>query len=150
MTQKKPQPETAQQAAQQVWLAGLEALTRAQQQGGRMFEALVQEGLAMQKRAQAATGSPLGDVGQRVQQMGQDLGKEFTQRASAPWEKLEGLFEERVARAVERLGYPPAGEIQALRERVAALEDALKTAQGHAPAQATGHRGARGTRGKSA
>lgn len=128
MTRKKSPPETPQDAAQQVWLAGLEALSQAQAQGSRMFESLVQEGLAMQRRAEDATGLRFAEVGSRVQQMGQELGKEFTERAAAPWEKIEGLFEERVARALERMAYPSATEVQALRERVAALEKALDQA----------------------
>ena len=129
MTRKKSPPESPQDAAQQVWMAGLEALSQAQAQGGRMFESLVQEGLAMQRRAEDATGLRFGEVGSRMQQMGQELGKEFTGRAAAPWEKIEGLFEDRVARALERMGYPSAAEVQALRERVAALERALKVAK---------------------
>ena len=136
MTRKKTTPDTPQQAAQQVWLAGLEALSQAQQQGSKMFDALVQEGLAMQRRAQDSPSPNLAEVGSRVQKMGQDLGKEISQRASAPWEKLEGLFEDRVARAIERLGYPGADEVQALRDRVAALEAALGVAGGKPAARA--------------
>lgn len=110
------------ESAQQVWLAGLGAFTRAQQEGSKVFDALVQEGLAMQRKAQSTAEARLSEASQKVSHLAQ----EFSQRASGQWNQLEGLFEERVARALQRLGIPSAQEVQALQARVAELEAQLK------------------------
>lgn len=110
------------ESAQQVWLAGLGAFTRAQQEGSKVFDALVQEGLAMQRKAQSTAEARLNEASQKVSHLAQ----EFSQRASGQWNQLEGLFEERVARALQRLGIPSAEQVQALQARVAELEAQLK------------------------
>lgn len=110
------------ESAQQVWLAGLGAFTRAQQEGSKVFDALVQEGLAMQRKAQSTAEARLNEASQKVSHLAQ----EFSQRASGQWNQLEGLFEERVARALQRLGIPSAEEVQALQARVADLEAQLQ------------------------
>ena len=110
--------------AQQIWLAGLAAFNQAQKEGGKVFDALVQEGLAMQRKAQSTAETKLSEAGQKVSSMAQEL----SQRASGQWNQIEGLFEERVARALPRLGIPSAQEVQALEARVAALEAQLRSA----------------------
>jgi poly(hydroxyalkanoate) granule-associated protein len=117
-------PPPGADTAQQIWLAGLAAFNKAQQEGGKVFDALVQEGLAMQRKAQSTAEAKLSEAGQKVSSMAQEL----SQRASGQWNQLEGLFEERVARALPRLGIPSAQEVQALEARVAALEAQLRSA----------------------
>jgi hypothetical protein len=41
-------------SAQQIWLAGLGAFAKAQEEGTKVFEALVKEGIGMQRKSQAA------------------------------------------------------------------------------------------------
>lgn len=110
-------------SSHQIWLAGLGAFTKAQQEGSKVFDALVQEGLAMQRKAQTAAETRLTEAGQKVSHLAQEI----SQRATGQWNQLEGLFEDRVARAMERLGMPTAQQVQALQARVAALEAQLKT-----------------------
>jgi poly(hydroxyalkanoate) granule-associated protein len=117
-----PGIDAVRDSAQQIWLAGLGAFTNAQEEGGRAFETLVQEGMAMQRKAQTTAETKLAEASQKVS----SLAQEFSQRATGQWTQLEGLFEERVARALERLGMPSIQQIQALQARVAALEAQLK------------------------
>ncbi|MEK9803766.1 MAG: phasin family protein [Curvibacter sp.] len=119
-----PGAEAARDSAHQIWLAGLGAFTRAQQEGSKVFDALVQEGLAMQRKAQSTAEARLAEASQKVSHLAQ----EFSQRATGQWNQLEGLFEERVARALERLGMPTAQQVQALQARIDALEAQRKTA----------------------
>lgn len=51
---------------------------------------------------------------------------EFSNRAAGGWGKLENIFEDRVARALEKLGMPSAQEVAALQARVDALEAELR------------------------
>ncbi len=116
-------------SAQQIWLAGLGAFAKAQQEGAKAFEALVKEGAGMQKRTQAAAEESLNQAQSRLA----GFASEFGARAADQWGKLEGIFEERVARALRKLGVPSAEEVAALEARIEALEAALKRAK--APAR---------------
>ena len=50
-----------------------------------------------------------------------DLAGEVGSRAGQHWDKLESIFEDRVARALARLGMPAADEVARLQARVEAL-----------------------------
>jgi len=109
------------ESAHQIWLAGLGAYNKAQEEGGKMFDVLVQEGLNMQRKAQATAEEKLAEAGERVSSMAQEL----SDRATGQWDKLESLFEERVARAMQRLGIPAAREVRTLATRLSELEKQL-------------------------
>jgi len=117
-----PAHDAVRESAHQIWLAGLGAFNKAQEEGSKMFDALVQEGLAMQRRAQELAEQKFQEASQKVNAVAQEM----SQRAGGQWDKLESLFEERVARALQRLGMPTARDVQALRERVTELERALQ------------------------
>ncbi len=111
-------------SAQQIWLAGLGAFAKAQQEGTKVFEALVKEGVGMQKKTQAAAEESISQAQSRLAGMATELGA----RASGQWGKLENIFEERVGRALEKLGVPSLAEIAALKARVDELEAQLRRA----------------------
>ncbi|MDQ0014795.1 poly(hydroxyalkanoate) granule-associated protein [Variovorax boronicumulans] len=117
-------------SAQQIWLAGLGAFAKMQQEGSKAFEALVKDGAGMQKKTQAAAEETLAQAQQRMA----GFASEFGTKAAGQWGKLENIFEERVARALEKLGAPSAADMAALQARVEALEAQLK---GSAKAAAT-------------
>jgi poly(hydroxyalkanoate) granule-associated protein len=115
---------TPQNSAQQIWLAGLGAFAKAQQQGGKVFDALVQDGLAMQRKTQEAARSQMTEASEKLGALAGGLGA----RAGQPWDRLEGIFEERVARALQRLNMASRAEVEELQARVAALEAGLRKA----------------------
>lgn len=109
---------------QQIWLAGLGAFSKAQEEGGRVFETLVQDGVALQRKTQAAAESKLAAVSAQVSQQMADVGQkveEVSAQAANQWDRLGNLFEQRVAAALGSLGVPQAGEVQALAAEVAQL-----------------------------
>jgi poly(hydroxyalkanoate) granule-associated protein len=112
-------------SAQQIWLAGLGAFAKMQQEGSKAFEALVRDGAGMQKKTQQAAEETLAQAQQRMA----GFANEFGTKAAGQWGKLENIFEERVARALEKLGMPSAADMAALQARVEALEAQLKKAQ---------------------
>jgi poly(hydroxyalkanoate) granule-associated protein len=116
-------------SAQQIWLAGLGAFAKMQQEGSKAFEALVKDGLGVQKKTQQAAEDTLAQAQARMA----GFASEFGNRAAGGWGKLENIFEERVARALEKLGMPSAQEVAALQERVEALEAQLKRKDGAVP-----------------
>jgi len=119
-------------SAQQIWLAGLGAFAKMQQEGSKAFEALVKDGAGVQKKTQQAAEETLAQAQARMA----GFASEFGTKAAGGWGKLENIFEERVARALEKLGVPSAQEVEALRARVADLEAQLKH-QGAASAPRT-------------
>lgn len=102
------------ESAQQIWLAGLGAFAKAQQEGGKVFEALVKEGAAIQRKTQAAAGERISEATSRMASMATDI----SSRASSQWSKLENIFEERVAKAIKQLGVPSAQDIEILSARI--------------------------------
>jgi poly(hydroxyalkanoate) granule-associated protein len=119
----------------EVWLAGLGALAQAQAQGTKAFETLVSDGLAFQRKSQEQAQQRLQEATARLT----DLAQDFGQQASVRVDKLEHLFEERVAKALHRLGMPTLQDMQVLQARIHALEEQLahtpKAATSKAPAK---------------
>lgn len=141
MSEKKSPPhatafnDTVKESAQQIWLAGLGAFAKAQQEGGKVFETLVNDGLSMQRKAQTTAEAKIAEATQKMTTMAHQLSAQASQfggKASGSWDRLETIFEDRVAKALTRLGLPAAAELQALAQRVTALEQALAQAQNRA------------------
>lgn len=121
-------------SAQQIWLAGLGAFSKAQAEGGKAFETLVKEGLTIQRKTQAVAEERINEATQRMSSMASDIGN----KAAGRWDKLENIFEERVAKALNKLGVPSARDIESLIARIDALSAAVvdqggKTAKAAAP-----------------
>src|SRR5664279_99860 len=91
------------ESASQIWLAGLGAFGKAQEEGGKIFEALVKEGEAVQDRAK---------------QVADDKFAEVKDKATGAWAKLEKVFEDRVARALNSTSVPSKHDIDLLGARV--------------------------------
>jgi poly(hydroxyalkanoate) granule-associated protein len=124
---------TVKESAQQIWLAGLGAFSKAQEEGGKVFEALVKEGLTIQKRTQAVAEEKLTEATTRMSSMATDL----SSKASGQWDKLENIFEDRVSRALKKLGVPTAREIDQLTDRIEELQRTVASLQGAAPRAGT-------------
>jgi poly(hydroxyalkanoate) granule-associated protein len=117
---------TVKESAQQIWLAGLGAFSKAQSEGGKVFEALVKEGLGIQKRTQAVAEEKLSEAAGKMSSMASDL----STKASGQWDKLEGIFEERVSRALNKLGVPTSRDVEALVKRIDHLQHTVSALQG--------------------
>ncbi|MDH4416574.1 poly granule associated protein [Acidovorax sp. HMWF029] len=115
---------TVKDSAQQIWLAGLGAFSKAQEEGGKVFEALVKEGLTIQRKTQAVAEEKITEATSRVTTMASDIGS----KAQGQWDKLETIFEDRVAKALAKLGVPSARDLEALSARVDALAKSSKAA----------------------
>lgn len=113
LTEDKELASAVRSSAQQIWQAGLGAFAKAQEEGGRVFSKLVQEGTEFQKRAE----DKVADVGDSVSKLADGVGKQ----ASGSWDKLEQVFEERVARALATIGVPMQNDIAALHAKIDAL-----------------------------
>jgi len=105
---------TVKESAQQIWLAGLGAFSKAQEEGGKVFEALVKEGTSLQRKTQAAAEEKIGDVTSKMSNMAGDV----TAKAGQQWDKLESIFEERTSKALKKLGVPSSKDVEDLIARI--------------------------------
>lgn len=118
-------PDLSALSSHQIWLAGLGAMAQAQAQGSKAIETLVNDGLAFQRKSQEEARQRFEEATERFTSMAQGLG----QQASGRMDKLEHVFEERVARALHRLGMPTLQDIADLQTRVADLEARLASSK---------------------
>ena len=124
-------PKSITESAQQIWLAGMGAFNRAQSEGSKLFETLVRDGLSLEQTARKFAGQRATVVRDAVEgHVGQ-----ARERAADTWDKLEKVFEERVQRALVKLGVPGRDDLNALTERVERLTDALRKSGGSVPAR---------------
>ena len=112
-----PLSGTVKESAQQIWLAGLGAFAKAQEEGGKVFETLVKEGTSIQRKTQAAAEEKISEATNRMATMATDI----SSKASGQWGKLEDIFEERVSRALNKLGVPSSKDIDVLVARIEEL-----------------------------
>lgn len=127
---KKKSPAAAAEAAskslkdsaQQIWMAGMGAFERAQAEGGKLFENLVKEGAALEKKTRSFTTGKVDVARDAVETtVSQVKGK-----AQDTWDRLEKVFEDRVSRSLSKLGVPAKKEMQALIDRVEELNRAVR------------------------
>lgn len=126
-------------SAQQIWLAGMGAFARAQAEGTKVFEALVREGTTLQKKTQSAAEGKIGEVAGKMSSLAGDV----QARAGQGWDRLEGMFEERTAKALSKLGVPSSKDVAALLARVDELSAKVAKLSKTAPAKKVSTRTAR-------
>jgi len=102
--------DTMKESAQQIWLAGLGAFSKAQQEGGKAFETLVKNGIDLQRKTQETAEAKLQEATQKMT----GIATELNQKATGQWDKLETIFEDRVAKALHKMGVPSAEQLQSL------------------------------------
>ena len=110
------------ESAQQIWLAGLGAFAKAQEGGGKVYESLMKEGLSIQRKTQAAAEEKISEATSKMANMAGDI----QSKAGQQWDKLENIFEERVAKALNKLGVPSAKDVDALIARIDELNKSVQ------------------------
>jgi poly(hydroxyalkanoate) granule-associated protein len=123
--------QAVKESAQQIWLAGMGAFAKAQEGRLKVFEALIKEGTSLQRKTQSAAEEKIGEVTDRMSAMAGDV----TAKAGQHWDKLESIFEQRTAKAMNKLGVPTAKDVDALIKRVDELAAAVARLSKAAPAK---------------
>ena len=101
------------ESAGKIWLAGLGALSMANEEGNKLFKTLVERGQEFDAREKP----PVDAVKKTVGGM--------TDMAGDVWGRFEEAFNTRVAVALQKLGVPTREEIKNLADRVDALTEAI-------------------------
>lgn len=98
------------ESAQRIWLAGLGALAVAEEEGGKMFNTLVERGQEWESRGK-----------ERVDEVRSKARSTVRSRVGDRVDELEDLLDERISSAMERFGVPSRREIRDLSDRVEEL-----------------------------
>ena len=101
------------ESAQQIWLAGVGAMSLAQKEGSKVFETLVEEGERVESRTRKVATETVDEV--------KDQMENVKERANRNWDKLEQVFQDRVAKALNSLSVPTRQNLQDLSGQVDAL-----------------------------
>ena len=116
-----PMAAAVKDSAQHIWLAGMGAFSKAQAEGGKVFDALVREGQNLQRKTQGMAEDRISEVTGKMSAMADTV----TAKAGQNWDKLESIFEARTAKAMTKLGVPTAKDVDALVQRVDELAAAV-------------------------
>ena len=98
--------ETLTASATTIWLAGLGAFSNAQNEGGKLFEALIAEGQAVQRRAV---------------EMAQETLSNANSKTTRALDNLEQGLEGRAERALKSIHLPTRGDIDRLSKQLEEL-----------------------------
>lgn len=100
----------------QIWLAGLGAFARAEEEGSKLFDTLVEVGLDLEGKTRDISENRVEEIKERVKsRTGETMGK------------MEKAFDDRLNKALSKLGIPNKREVEALQKRVQELTAALDT-----------------------
>jgi poly(hydroxyalkanoate) granule-associated protein len=99
---------------QQIWLAGLGAFSRAEEEGGKLFDSLVKVGEDLENKTREIADNAVGEMRDRV-----------LEKASDTKEKVEKAFDDRVTSALTRLGIPSQRDIEQINQRLELLTEVV-------------------------
>jgi poly(hydroxyalkanoate) granule-associated protein len=111
---------------QQVWLAGMGAIARAQKDGPMAFQDAVLEGFRLLNRSRSAAQDMVRDAFESAQETLQSRVGNARGQAQGTMENMEALFQSRVQRTLQQLGLPTAEELRFLAQRVAELNEDVR------------------------
>jgi poly(hydroxyalkanoate) granule-associated protein len=114
-------PQGMRESSRQIWLAGLGAFSRVQAEGAKVFEALVRQGEAIESKTRRAA----VDTAAAARGAATATVREMKDGVGGTWDKLEQVFEDRVARALGKLGVHTQSDVERLAQRVDVLSEAV-------------------------
>jgi poly(hydroxyalkanoate) granule-associated protein len=111
---------------QQLLLAGMGSVARAQREGPAAFTDAIGEGLKLLGKSRESAEKLVRDALEAAQGSVQSRIDGAREQAGETWDNLELLFQTRVQRALQQIGVPTADEIRLLTRRVTELNEAVK------------------------
>lgn len=109
------------------------AVGKAQDEAGKLVDSLVKEGGKIRDQTLKLAEEAAGEVRERVDEA-RGVVESVKARATDTLDNLEQLFEERVARALKRLGVPTRDDLQGIAKRLQDLNGLLQTLTAERPA----------------
>ena len=115
---EQPSAKQVMDSAQQIWLAGLGAFSKAQNEGKKVFETLVAQGSKIEERTR--------HVAEATIETAKEQASKTIDMATGKFDKLEQVFENRVHNSLNRLGVLTSKDVEALSSQVAELSEAVR------------------------
>lgn len=120
---EQPSAKQVMDSAQQIWLAGLGAFSKAQNEGRKVFDTLVKKGEEIEKNTRTVAEATIETA---KEQASKTIGI-----ATGKFDKLEQVFEDRVHKSLNRLGVLTSKDVEALSAQVAELAEAVRALMAH-------------------
>ncbi|MDS4031317.1 MAG: phasin family protein [Candidatus Contendobacter sp.] len=117
--------DTEKQAPESVAHQLRAAVDKAQEEAGKVMDSLVKEGGKLRDQTLRLAGEKVEEVKERVDEV-RGMVEGVKTRAVDTLDNLEQLFEERVARALKRLGVPTRDDLQGIAKRLEAMNDLIR------------------------
>lgn len=117
----KDMSQSVLESSRQIWLAGLGAFERAKGEGTKVFETLVKQGESLESKTRKVA----ADTAAMARGAATAKVNEMRKGANGTWDKLEQVFEDRVAKALSKLGVYTQSDVEKLAERVDVLSEAV-------------------------
>ena len=121
-SEEKKSPQLAENlmgSANEIWLAGLGAFSKAQSEGKKIFDKLIEQGKDFEEAFKTQSQKASKDIRSSVSGTVGSAKK----KASESWDKLESVFETRVEKSLHRLGVPTNDELNKLVDRIEKLTE---------------------------
>src|SRR6185436_20080630 len=121
------------ESAHKIWLAGLGALAVTEEEGSKLFKTLVRQGerFETENKAKLKEAKKSADqAGARAKKLAEGTAARARRAAEGAWEQLGGAFDDKLAKAMHRIGVPTREEINALSRRIEELTRAVDRARG--------------------
>ena len=137
--------DTIRDSAQQIWLAGLGAFAKAQEEGVKVFDVLVQEGKGLEEKTRKVTRERMGNMSERMGTVSEQVNKvagQATAKTNAAWDRIEQVFEDRVARSLKSLGVPTDSAVTSLTKQIEELSAEVRSLRAARSASAAGNKSA--------
>lgn len=99
---------------QQIWLAGLGAFSRAEEEGNRLFDSLVKVGEELESKT--------GDIADSTVEAVEEVKERVTERVTDTRERVERALDERVNSTVSRIGLASHREVSQLIDLIERLD----------------------------
>ena len=115
---EQPTAKQVMESAQQIWLAGLGAFSKAQTEGRKAFDGLISQGEKLEQHTRHVAESTIETA---KEQASKTIGM-----ATGKFDKLEQVFETRVHKSLSRLGVLTSKDVESLSGQVAELSEAVR------------------------
>ena len=115
---EQPSAKQVMESAQQIWLAGLGAFSKAQNEGKKVFDTLVKQGEQIEQRTR--------HVAEATIETAREQATKTIEMATGKFDKLEQVFETRVHNSLNRLGVLTSRDVEALSKQVGELSESVR------------------------
>ena len=126
MSDDKTFQDDLKDSVNKVWLAGLGALSTAEEEDSKLFKNLVERGEGYEAKNKERVQAVADDLKSKID----DATQKARGQAEGSWERVEGRIEEAVASAFQKAGVPTRDEIATLTKRVDELISVVEKLQG--------------------